>query len=364
MEKIKSVRTKVIRKEMPDALWNPRIVWNSKSVFLVILETESGVIGVGEGWCDGLSPQLLEMLVEDLSPLVTGQDIHMHNAIWDSVFQKSIYSAKPGFIYAALSAIDIAMWDARGKLLGLPVFKLLGGWSDRVYVYASGGLYGKNKTLDDLSGEMKSYVDKGFTAVKIKAGGVPAREDIQRVAAAREAIGPDIRLMVDALYMLSVADAIKLSKGMEPYDVYFLEAPVSPLDIPGMADVRRRGPTPVAGNEFAYGRHCFREIMEHKAVDVAHLDSIVCGGISEAYKIAAITSAWNIPCSFHSSSSAVCFTANLHAGAAVHNCDSVEYHMIHQLMFDAMPAQLMTLEDGWLRLSDLPGLGLDYAKHL
>jgi L-alanine-DL-glutamate epimerase-like enolase superfamily enzyme len=104
--------------------------------------------------------------------------------------------------------------------------------------------------------------------------------------------------------------------------------------------------------------------MEHRAVDVAHLDSIVCGGISEAYKIAAITSAWHIPCSFHSSSSAVCFTANLHAGAAVHNCDSVEYHMIHQVLFDAMPAQLLILEDGRLRLPDLPGLGLDYAKYL
>jgi len=364
MEKIKTVKTKVIRKEMPDGPWNPRIVWSSKSIFLVILETESGVIGVGEGWCDGLSPKLLEMLVDDLSPLLVGQDIHMHTGIWDSVFQKSIYSAKPGFIYAALSAIDIAMWDARGKLLGLPVFKLLGGWSDKVYVYASGGLYGANKTPDDLGREMKSYVDKGFTAVKIKAGGAPVKEDIRRVAAAREAIGPDIRLMVDALYMLSVADAIKLSKGMEPYDVYFLEAPVSPLDIQGMAEVRRRGPTPVAGNEFAYGRHCFREIMEHRAVDVAHLDTIVCGGISEAYKIAAITSAWNIPCSFHSSSSAVCFTANVHTGAAVQNCDSVEYHMIHQLMFDAMPAQLLSLEDGWLRLPDLPGLGLNYANYV
>ena len=364
MEKIKSIRTKVIRKEMPEGPWNPRIVWNSKSIFLVILETESGVIGVGEGWCDGLSPQLLEMLVENLSSLIVGQDVHMAGAIWDRVFQKSIYSAKPGLIYAALSAIDIAVWDARGKLLGLPAYKLLGGCSEKVYVYGSGGLYGKNKTLDDLGREMKSYVDKGFTAVKIKAGGVPVREDIQRVAAVREAIGQDIRLMVDALYMLSVADAIKLSKGMEPYDVYFLEAPVSPLDISGMADVRRRGPTPVAGNEFAYGRHTFREIMEHKAVDVAHLDTIVCGGISESYKIAAITSAWNIPCSFHSSSSAICFMANLHVGAAVVNCDSVEYHMIHQLMFDAIPEQTLALKDGWLHLPDLPGLGLHYEQYL
>ena len=365
MEKIKSVKTKVISKEMKDGPWNPRIVWNSKTIFLVIIETDTGLVGVGEGWCDGLSPKILETLVqESLGPLLVGKDIHMHNAIWDSVFQKSIYSAKPGLVYAALSAMDIALWDIRGKALQLPVYKLLGGHSDKVYVYASGGLYGKNKGLSELADEMISYVNQGFTAVKIKSGGATVSQDIARVAVVREAVGPDIRIMVDALYVLSVADAIKFSRGIEPYDIYFLEAPVSPNDIPGLAEVRRRGPTPVAGNEFAYGRHTFREIMEQRAVDVAHLDCIVCGGLSEAVRIAAITSAWNIPCSFHSSSSAVCFTANLHAGAAVANCDSVEYHMIHQLLFDTLPPELTTLENGWLRLPDLPGLGLSYDQHL
>lgn len=361
MDTITRITTHVVSRAMPDGPWNPRIVWKQKTLFFVVLETADGVLGVGEGWCDGLTPRVLEALVEDLGPLLLGKSPHMHNGLWDAVFQKSIYSAKPGLVLAALSALDIALWDARGKALGLPVYRLLGGHADKVFVYASGGLYGKDKTLDDLAAEMLGYVAQGFTAVKLKVGGASVREDLWRVAAVREAVGPDIRIMADALYMLSVADALKLSRGMEASDVYFLEAPVPPLDVAGLAEVRQRGPTPVAGNEFAYGRHAFRELMEHRAVDVAHLDSIVCGGISEAYKIAALTSAWHVPCSFHASSSAVCFAANLHAGAATSNCDSVEYHMVHQHLFDALPECLRQVRDGWVTLPDTPGLGLHEA---
>lgn len=363
-EKIVRIYSKVIRRDMPAGPWNPRIVWKQKVLFFVIVETEGGMVGVGEGWCDGLSPRILEDFIEDVRPLLLGKSIHMHNGLWDSVYQKSIYSAKPGLVLAGLSALDIALWDVRGKVLGLPVYALLGGHSQKVFVYGSGGLYGKDKRLDDLAQEMRGYVDTGFTAVKIKVGGATVREDLMRVAAVREAVGPDIRLMVDALYMLSVADALKLSRGMEALDVYFLEAPVLPLDVAGLAQVRQRGPTPVAGNEFAYGRHAFRQMMELQAVDVAHLDSIVCGGISEAYKIAALTSAWHIPCSFHASSSAVCFSANMHIGAAVSNCDSVEYHMIHQHLFETMPEQSLRVEHGWITLPDVPGLGIDWQPYL
>ncbi len=361
---IKKVSAKTIRRPMPEGLWNPRIVWNEKTLFFVMVELQDGLIGIGEGWCDGLDPKILEETVQALRPLLEGKDVHMHGMLWESIYKKSIYSAKPGLIHAALSAIDIALWDARGKLLNLPVYQLLGGYSPQVFVYASGGLYGPNKSHSDLGDEMENYVKQGFTAVKIKVGGASVREDIQRVAAVREAVGHDIRIMVDALYMLSVADAIKLSKGMEPYDVYFLEAPVPPLNVAGLAQVRKRGPTPVAGNEFAYGKHAFRELMEHQAVDVAHLDTIVCGGISEAYKIAALTSAWHIPCSFHSSSSAVCFMANLHAGAAVENCDSVEYHMIHQHLFDTLDTQAHSVENGWITLPNTPGLGINFETYI
>lgn len=367
MDIITDIKAHVVCRDMPEGAWNPRIVWKSKTLFFVTVHTESGLVGVGEGWCDGLTPGVLQVLVEDVKALWLGKNLHMHNALWDSVFQKSVYSAKPGLVLAALSALDIALWDVRGKAVGLPVYQLLGGQAHKVFVYASGGLYGKDKGLDALAAEMCGYVAQGFTAVKIKVGGASVAEDLRRVAAVREAVGPDIRLMVDALYMLSVADALKLSRGMEPHDVYFLEAPVPPLNVAGLAEVRQRGATPVAGNEFAYGRHAFRELMEQRAVDVAHLDSIVCGGISEAYKIAALTSAWHVPCSFHASSSAVCFAANLHAGAASALCDSVEYHMVHQHLFDALPPCLRQVEQGWVTLPDTPGLGLDgniLAKYL
>jgi len=364
--KITDIVPRIIRKKAAEAEWNPRIVWNEKTVFLVELETSEGVVGLGEGWCDGLSPELLAYVIEkDLKPLLLGMPLDMTARIWDTVFQKSIYSAKQGLIHAALSAIDIAVWDARSKALNLPVYKLIGGHSDKVFVYGSAGLYGKDKTPEDLGREMAGYVAKGFKAVKMKAGGAPLREDVARVAAVREAIGPDIRLMVDALYALNVADAIKFGREIEKYDVYFLEAPVLPTDILGLSAVNARCPVPVAGNEFAYGRHTFRDIIENNGVAFVHLDTIVCGGISEALKVAAMASARHLPCSFHSSSSVVCFAANLHAGACVANCDSVEYHMLHQVLFDAVSPGLFELKDGFLKMPQTPGLGFtieDYSK--
>jgi len=358
--KITRVRTQTITRRSARPERNPRVVWREKSVLLVAIETDDGEVGIGEAWCDGGSPAVTAHLIEaDFAPLLIGQDPRFFARIWQRIADTTIYSIRDGIAFAALSGIDIAIWDLLGKRYGVCVSTLLGGTRDRVFAYASGGLYAEDKTASDLGREMLGYVERGFRGVKLKIGGAAFREDVARVAAAREAIGPDVRLMVDAVYMLSVADAIRMSRALERYDVYFLEAPVHPANVEGLADVARSSPLPLAGNEFAYGRSQFKRLLDARAVEFIHLDTIVCGGITEATHIASLAYAYGRPCSYHAASSAVCFAANLHVAAATPNCDSIEYHMIHQVLWDQLPSGLFALDaDGHVVVPDAPGLGL------
>lgn len=358
--RIAAIETRVVRKAFDKAQWNPRTRWTEKNVVLVLLRTAGGVMGIGEAYCDGGVPSSVCTLVEsDLAPLVLGRSIFDLGAIVSSMRDTLVVSAKAGAAWAAASGIDIALWDALGKTLRQPICNLLGCERRRVYAYASAGLYGAGKTEADLGAEMRSYVELGFRAVKIKIGGASLREDVRRVAAVREAIGPEIRLMVDALYALTVPDAIQMSRALEKYDIHFLEAPVLPENIDGLHRVAHTGPVPVAGNEFAYGLDGFRRIIERDAVSYVHLDAILCGGISEARRIADLAASRHIPCSFHAASSVVCFAANLQVAASVPNVDSIEFHMLHKMLFDKVRADCFRLEDGYVVLPDAPGLGLE-----
>ena len=357
---ITDVRTHVVRRQRDDKLWNPKMLWDEKVVFLVSVTLESGETGWGEAWVDGITYTVVdELITKTFKPMLLGMNVKHFNRIWETLFEKSVYSSKQGLVYAATGAVDVAVLDAYAKALGLPLCDLLGRYADSLPCYASGGLYGQGKTIDDLAAEMAGYVSLGFRAVKIKAGGAPLKTDVARVAAVREAIGPDIRLMVDSLYNHTVQEAIAFSDAIAAHDVYFLEAPVAPTDISGLARVNARGRTPVAGNEFAHGRHEYLRLMREEAVDYVHLDPILCGGITEGLKIAAMAAAFHLPVSFHSSSSAVCFAANIHLAAAVANCDSIEFHMVHQVLFDKVPDGTFALNDaGRLKIPEGPGLGI------
>lgn len=358
--KIARIRTEVASRRSERPQRNPRMAWTQKNILLVIVETDDGITGIGEAWCDGGTPSVTEQFIAaDLAPLLLGEDPRRYRAIWQRMADATTYSIRDGLAYAALSGIDIAIWDLLGKHYTVPVATLLGGHRDRVFAYASGGLYAQDKTPADVGREMHGYVQRGFRGVKLKVGGAQFREDVSRVAAAREAIGPDVRLMVDAVYALGVPEAIRMARALERYDVYFFEAPVHPADVSGMARVARNSPIPLAGNEFAYGQAQFRQLFEAEAVEYAHMDAIVCGGISEAIRISGLAAAHGIACSYHAASSAVCFAANLHVAAAVSNCDSIEFHMIHDLLWDRLPERTFALDStGCIAVPATPGLGL------
>ena len=224
--------------------------------------------------------------------------------------------------------------------------------------YASAGLYGDGKDVDALAEEMRGYLARGFTDVKLKVGGVPLDEDVARVAAVRDVVGAQGRLMVDAVYTLDVPSALRLARAFEPYDVYWFEAPVSPDDVRGQAVVNARSAIPVCGNETEYGRDRFAQLIDARAVEFVQFDIAACGGVTEGRRIAEMASAAHLPCTLHAASSAVLLAATLHLAAALPNVDSVEYHMLHQWLWDRLPADTFSVTDNLVRPPAGPGIGV------
>jgi L-alanine-DL-glutamate epimerase-like enolase superfamily enzyme len=357
--RITKVTPRLIERAMGGNLWNPRTRWTTKSIVLVFIETDAGLFGVGEGWTAGASARaLVDTIEDDVAPLLLGEDPHFVTRFGKLAFDTIENSNRAGIMGAAVGAVDTALWDLIGKAAGLPLYKLLGACEDQVFAYASAGLYGKDKGPAELAAEMRGYAEQGFSAFKMKVGGAPVKEDIARVAAAREAIGPDAKLMVDALYNLSVPEALVFARSVERYDIHFFEAPVSGHDVSGQAEVHARSPIPVCGNETLAWAGPFRELITQRAVHFVQFDPAACGGISEGRRIADLAHAFNLPCTLHASSTSVLMAAALHLAAALPNCHSVEYHMVHQWFWDLEPAGTFAVHDGYVRPPEGPGLGL------
>jgi L-alanine-DL-glutamate epimerase-like enolase superfamily enzyme len=360
MARIMAIGARCFTKRFDKPLRNPRSVWTSKSAFLVFVLTDDDIIGVGEAWCEGMSPEVLAaFLRQELVPLFDRADLEDVERLWQVAFERSRVAAKPGLALSVLGALETALWDALAKTLRRPLYRLLGACRDRVDVYASGGLYGDGKTIDDLAAEMRGYVERGFRAVKMKVGGAPLAVDTARVAAVRDAIGPDVKLMVDAVYMLDGTTAWRMASAFEPHDIWFLEAPLPPGDLPGLRRLTARSPIPIAGNEVACGLDSYRDLIVEGGIDVVHLDVNQCGGVGEARRIAALAAAFHRPVSFHSASSVICFAANLHIAASVANAESVEYHCVHQMLFDRVPQPTFTLVEGAIQMPPGAGLGFE-----
>ncbi len=358
--KVKKIIPRLIEREMGGKVWNPRTRFHIKQILLVFVEDETGRLGVGECWVHGGSPRAIIAIIEDdLTPRVTGTEPHRVGAVTEQIRRAVETSNQAGITAAAWSGIEMAVHDLRARQLGLPLADLLGKCRDRIPVYASAGLYGEGKSADDLATEVKGWANQGFDAVKIKVGGASLEEDVRRVAAVREAIGDDIRLMVDALYNFDTAGALRFAHAVAPYDITFLEAPVSPFDVEGQVEVHRKSPIPVCGNETLAWVHPFRELITQRAIHWVQFDIAACGGVQEGRRIAELAHAFHLPATLHAASSAVLFAVSLHLAASIPNAHSVEYHMLHQWLWDRMPAGTFSTENGMLKPPSGAGHGVD-----
>ena len=264
---------------------------------------------------------------------------------------------------SAISWIDTGLWDIIGKKLKTPVYKLLGGYRDRVPGYGSGGVLSLSQ--EELVREQMSWVEEGFKAVKMKVGRRDWREDIERVKAVRNAIGNNVDLMVDANNGWSVATAIRMVKRFERFDVNWLEEPVIAEDYDGYAQVKAATEVPIAGGESEYTKWGFKELFTRQCIDIVQADVGRVGGITEYMKVGAMAEAFNLPMCPHGAG-----VVSAHCVAAAPNGVIVEFFdgnrlpntTIREFQEETgrrfMPNSIRPV-NGWIDLPSVPGMGFD-----
>jgi D-galactarolactone cycloisomerase len=305
-------------------------------------------------------------------PLILGQDPLDTGVLWDRLYNWTRDQGQKGVTISALSAIDIALWDIKGKALGLPVFKLLGGaYRDKARVYAT-GLYEPQcvpSIEDALVEEALGYVEQGFSGLKLKVG-YDLRTDVRYVRAIRKAVGPaidgEMALMVDANHAYNASEAIQLARAIEPYDIYWFEEPVPPEDIDGYLEVKANTSIRIAGGECEYTRYGFRPWIERRAVDILQPDLCAAGGFSEMLKIVAMASAANLPVIPHVWGTHVGLAASLQFFAALPHFPErrfpaepfFEYDRSAHPLREGVTREHFSMKDGYLSIPNRPGLGI------
>lgn len=339
------------------------------------IETETGIIGWGEGknaaGSAGNYAALVHLLNHEFGPRLVGRDASQITPIWEDLYSGTRRAAaasrghslpelaRRGLTIAAISAIDMALWDIRGKALDQPVWSLLGGRSaDRLPAYASGGW----ADAEGIGAQLLSYVEEGgFGAVKMRVGsmdGTP-QNSAARVRAARQALGPSIELMVDAHGTFTVGDAKRFAAMVAECDLAWFEEPVTADDHAGMAEFRAATSIPVAVGESECTRFDFRDLVVARAADILQPDPAFCGGITEAMRIAALASSFNLRLAPHLWAGAPAFFAGLHIVAAAPAGFIVEYSLGANPMIHELSKTPVSVENGSIAVPDGPGLGLE-----
>lgn len=359
---VKRVETRIVTRQYQGSLRMHHQEWIAKHAVIVFLEASDGTIGLGEAWCDAGDPRIVKAFIDrDLAPAAIGEDIRCPEAIWRKLMKSKVMGQRGGALYAAAGAIDTAIWDLFARSCAVPLYKLLGGASDRIPVYASGGFYGVDYGPEDLARDMADGIRQGCIGVKIKAGLAHPDEEEARIAAVRSAIGEQRWLMADFLFAPTVQQAIACARRFANYGLRFLEAPTALENFPGWRRIKAATGLALAGPEIACGLDRFRSAIHEGEVDYLQLDVTLCGGVTEARRIAGLAAAHDLPLSLHCSGSAVALAANAQLGAAWSGADSIEYHLLHQTLFEHLWSSNYRIAEGLLLLPQSPGLGIEIA---
>ena len=341
---------------------------------IVRIDTDSGLTGWGEAKFSAGSfgdyAGVVAVINHEFAQALRGENPLHINRLWDTLYNGSrthhaierghVFPAlgRRGLSISALSGIDIALWDILGKALDVPVHQLLGGKRlERMPAYASGGW----APASEIGAQLRRYVETGgFRAVKMRVGvqdGSP-RRSAERVIAAREALGPDIALMCDAHGTFTVSEAKEFCNLVRDCGVAWFEEPVTADDIRGLVEVRRATHIAIAAGESEFTRFDFRNLIESGAVDIVQPDLAICGGISEAVRIASLTSAANLRLAPHLWAGAPAFAAGLHVAAASSSAFILEYSLGANPMLHDLIDEAFDVESGFITIPDRPGLGI------
>lgn len=311
------------------------------------LLTDAGIIG------RSIPSGNWSVIENEAFPRVKGENPFFVERIWDRMYHFNRKPVAKGTYISAMGSIDIAVWDIIGKALNLPVYKVLGAFSERIRVYAAGGYYEEGKGTKELAKEMEEYVSEGFGAVKMKVGGEPMGVDADRVRAVRDAVGPKVDILIDANNKWNAYEAIRFGRMVEKYDPYWFEEPVEPDDFAGCAEVKKALDIPVVAGENEFTRWGARDLIMAGSADILNLDTVISGGITEYRKIAALASAHHIPVAPHGNPHMA-----VHLLASTPNTLIMEtYPGVESKYNPALP--LYPVKEGYITAPTEPGLGID-----
>jgi galactonate dehydratase len=340
----------------------------SRNWLFVVVETDEGVSGVGEGSLPG-HPRAVAAAVEEYREYVVGEDPARIQHLWQLMYRQPFF--RGGVVtLSAMSAIEQALWDIKGKVAGLPVYQLLGGrCHDRIKLYANGPA---GATLEELGDSAHALVERGFTAMKtgisdpvlpIQGDGV-FRRAAGQVEALRNAVGEDVEIGWDAHGRLTPAMSIKLARALEPYNIWFLEEPALPENAKGLAQVARATSIPVATGERLFTKWAFREVLELGGAALLQPDLSHCGGVLEARAIATMAEVYFCGFAPHNPLGPVNTIVSAHVAMASPNFVALEICLYAPDWTRELLTEPLAFTDGYLELSDKPGWGVELDVEL
>ena len=365
MTTISKIETYVLKDTLEKSFFFSQWEYSERCICIVKITCSDGTYGWGEGYGPA---NILESGIEFLKAQVLGENPLHNEVIWNKMYRKTLDFARRGVLVASMSAIDIAIWDIRGKLLNQSVGSLLGGVQRKYVVPYATGMYftEKDNLTKDFEVEAKLYLEKGFKAIKMKVG-LGITKDVNNVKHLRSIIGYDIKLMIDSNHAYTYTEALELSKKLEKYEISWFEEPVSPEFYEQYAELRQKTTIPIAGGECEYLRFGFHQLLKNKSVDIIQPDICACGGLTEAKRIASLASTYGADIVPHTWGSSIGIHVALHF---ISNLESLPGRMFSPdflLEFDqtenALREQLtfpkLEMNNGKIQVPSSPGLGLE-----
>ncbi len=353
--KITQIESRIVRLPLEEPFADGPAAKDARQAFVTLrMRTDEGVEGIGITFFGGGAMSgALKAAIDGLGALAIGMNPLEIEAIVGKIRAAAASSGPGGIFTLALSAIDIALWDIRGKVFNQPLAKLLGGFRERVPTYASGALM-RGFPLAHVEKAAARLVEKGFRQMKTQLalpGDTNPELEVERIRVVRNAIGPKIDLMCDINQRWDVRQAISIGKRVDEYNLFWLEDVVAPDDYPGLAAVADALSTPIAAGEYVYGLVPFRHMLEARSVDIVMVDVLRAGGITQWMKIAGMAEAFNLPIVNH-----LAPEISVHLVAAAPNGLTVEYMPWSSRLFKEVPQPV----NGELTVPMKPGLGLEF----
>ena len=353
----------------------------------VRIETDEGITGLGECVHGG---HAAIALIQQLAPQLVGRDPFAIDAIFEGLRRGLVFEGGfAGALITALTGIEIALFDLKGKAMGVPVYELLGGkFRDRIRVYADCQVE-PGMNFDAIKAVVDDVLERGFTSLKIDldihayghsesevegfvkdpfnttAGEWEHDRMVDLVEMVTRAAGKEVAVAADAHTRLDVTSAIRLARDLEEFHLTWLEEPVPPENVAAMREIKQSTTTPICAGENLYLRQGFRDLIEKQAVDIIMPDIPKCGGLSECRKIANLAELYYMPFAPHNVSSPIGTMASAHVCATVPNFLVLEYHWLHRDYWSTIITDKDDIiKDGYIALNDRPGIGLDLDEEV